>query len=231
VKPYLLLLLSGAAACNGLLDLDEAYVDPSIAAARAGTSGSAGTSPSTPVEAGAAGGGGASVEPETTCQQYCRVITESCVGDDAQYTDLDACLAACPLFPEGTAGDTVGNSLNCRLTQALRASSEPVTYCTWAGPGGNGQCGSNCEGFCTLMSKSCTPTTTSADGDYFANDEQCMAACAALPSVGPYCATSKSVTSGNSLECRLYHVAAGIYADDPDVHCPHAMGISLCVQK
>jgi hypothetical protein len=206
-----------------LLELDEGHVDPSLTAA--------GSSPAPEAEAGAVGAGGTDTEPETPCQQYCRVITEACLGDDAQYTDLDACLAACPLFPEGTVGDTVGNSLNCRLTQALRASSEPVTYCTWAGPGGDGQCGSNCEGFCQLMTESCTAATTSGDSDYFASTEQCLSTCASLPSAGPYCATSKSVTSGNSLECRLYHVSAGIYANDPYVHCPHAMGISLCVQR
>jgi hypothetical protein len=227
VKRALLLLCLGSVACNSVLELDEAYVDPSIAASRAGSA----AAPETEAGASGAGGAGADASAEAPCQQYCRVITESCVGEEAQYTDLDACLAACPLFPEGTAGDTVGNSLGCRLTQALRASSEPVTYCTWAGPGGDGQCGSNCEGFCTLMAKSCTPTTTSAPSDYFPSPEECVSTCAGLPTAGPYCATSKSVTSGNSLQCRLYHVAAGIYADDSYVHCPHAMGLSLCVQR
>jgi hypothetical protein len=226
VKLRFLVLWSSVVACNGLLDLDEAHVDPAIGAP--GVGGSAGSNAQPEPQAGT---GGKATEPETPCQEYCRLITEACDGDETQYTDEDACLAACPLFPLGTTDDTVGNSLSCRLTQARRASSEPVTYCTWAGPGGDGQCGSNCEGFCTLMAATCTPTTTSASTDYFESVEACLSACPVIPTSGPYCATSRSVTSGNSLECRLYHVAAGIYSDDSFVHCPHAMGESLCLDR
>jgi hypothetical protein len=223
VRTLGVVVLGLLAGCNGLLDLDEAHLDPAIGAtSMAGSSSGA--------EAGE--GGEAGAPPASPCEQYCKAVTLGCTGDNTQYTDFDACLVTCPYFPEGNPGDVSGNTLYCRLNYASKAPSEPVTYCTWAGPGGDGKCGSNCEGFCTLMSAACTPTTTSAEGDYFPSNEACLSGCAALPALGGYCATDTSITGGaDTLECRLYHVAAGIYADDASLHCPHAMGRALCVDK
>lgn len=206
-------LLTTLAACNGLLDLDRAYVDPSIGAAAA-----------------VGGEAGAGPEPATPCERYCQAISEGCTGASAQYTDLEACLVTCPYLPEGAPGDAAGNTLHCRLNYALKAPSEPVTYCTWAGPGGDGMCGSNCDGFCALMTATCTEASTDGPGDYFASYEECLGTCAVVPALGGYSATDESTTGGADIfECRLYHVAAAIYADDPAVHCPHAMGLKLCV--
>lgn len=220
-------LLAVIAGCNSLLDLDEAHLDPSL------TSGGVGGTPSI-VEGGApeGGEGGAPVAEASLCEQYCDAITEGCTGDSTQYTDRDACLATCPSYPEGSPGDTGVNTLHCRLAYALKAPSEPITYCTWAGPGGDGKCGSNCEGFCTLMSTTCTLASTGTPGDYFESTEACLAKCETVPAVGNYCATSSATTGGADIfECRLYHVAAAIYANDAEVHCPHAMGLALCVDK
>lgn len=220
----LLALLTVLAGCNSLLDLDEAHLAPTLAATGGTTNGDGGGAPG-------GGEGGAPVEP-SLCEQYCDAITEGCTGDSTQYTDRDACLAACPAFPEGSPGDTNVNSLHCRLGYALKAPSEPITYCTWAGPGGDGQCGSNCEGFCTLMGSTCTLASTGTPGHFFETTEECLAACEAVPSLGNYCATDTSTTGGADLfECRLYHVAAALYADDPEVHCPHAMGLALCIDR
>jgi hypothetical protein len=212
-----LALLSG---CNGLLGLDEAHLDPTLV----GSGGSDGGAPG--------GEGGAPGTEASLCEQYCDAITQGCTGDSAQYTDRDACLGACPSFPEGAPGDTNVNSLYCRLGYALKAPSEPITYCTWAGPGGDGQCGTNCEGFCSLMGTACTLASTGTAGDFFQSNEDCLATCETIPAIGNYCATDESITGGADIfECRLYHVAAAIYADDAEVHCPHAMGLALCVDK
>lgn len=230
----LLPLLAVLAGCNSLLELDEAHVDPDIgksgASATLATSGAGGSS-----DAGSSaesGAGGMPEKPATLCEQYCEAVTEGCTGERTQYTDYDACLVTCPYFPEGTAGDTTSNTLQCRLNYALKAPSEPVTYCTWAGPGGDGMCGSNCEGFCALMTATCTESSTSAPGDYFPSNEECLSRCSTVPAVGSYCATDNSITGGADIfECRLYHVAAAIYADDAAIHCPHAMGLALCVDR
>lgn len=216
-------VLAALIGCNAVLDLDPAHLDPGIGAS--GVSGAAAS--------GVGGGdGGAGPEPVSICERYCRAITDGCTDESTQYTDYDACLATCPYFPEGEPGDTSGNTLNCRLGYALKAASEPISYCTWAGPGGDGMCGSNCEGFCTLMGAVCTADTTRAATDYFATNEDCLSTCAGIPAEGPYSATSKSTTGGADIyECRLYHVAAAIYADDAELHCPHAMGRQLCVNR
>jgi hypothetical protein len=180
-------------------------------------------------EAGAGTGGDAPVEEPPLCERYCTTIMAECSQQHAQYIDRDGCLAACARFEPGLAGDKTGNSVNCRLTYALKASSEPYTYCTWAGPGGDGKCGSNCDGFCTLMMRACTPETTEP-GDFFTSAEQCQATCQALPDVGSYSATNGSLQMGaDHVECRLYHVGAALAEDDPLTHCHHAMGRTLCV--
>lgn len=218
-----LLLALALFGCNSLLGLDEAHLDSSIGASGAADDGRG---------SGAGGEGGAPAEPATLCEQYCAAITEACTGDNTQYTNLEGCLRTCPIFDEGTPEDTEGNTLGCRLGYALKAPSEPITYCTWAGPGGDGMCGSNCEGFCSLMAVACTADTTSAEGDYFETTKDCLRACEEVPQSGPYSATNESTTGGADIfECRLYHVSAAIYADDPRIHCPHAMGLRLCVDR
>jgi hypothetical protein len=213
-----LLLLGALTACNGLLGLDEAHLDPTLGAGGDAASGAAGA--------------GAGSEAGTPCERYCQAVTDACTGDNAQYTDLEACLLTCPQFPEGSPEDTEGNTLACRLNYALKAPTEPITYCTWAGPGGDGVCGTNCEGFCTLMAATCTAGSTRAETDFFPSTEACRDACAEVPQSGPYSATNEATTGGADLfECRLYHVAAAIYADDAAVHCPHAMGLELCVDR
>jgi hypothetical protein len=188
-----------------------------------------------PNEAGAGGAGEAGAGGEIgimeppLCERYCAAMMAGCSQQHAQYIDKDGCLAACAEFAPGKSGDKTGNSANCRLTYAEKASSEPYTYCTWAGPGGDGKCGSNCEGFCGLMMQTCSDETTEP-GDYFTSAEQCLSTCQALPDVGSYSATNGSLQMGaDHVQCRLYHVGAALAEDDPITHCHHAMGRMLCV--
>ena len=143
-----LTLLGLLVGCNSLLGLDPAHLDPSLGLESKGDA-----------DASSGGEAGAPAVAASLCEQYCAAVMTGCTAGDTQYTDLDACLSECPYFPEGGEGDTSGNTLHCRLNYALKAPSEPVTYCAWAGPGGDGMCGSNCEGFCTLMTGACTPET------------------------------------------------------------------------
>ena len=225
-------LLALLAGCNGILDLDEAHLDPALPSVGSGGTSSGGIRNQAGEPAADAGAAGEPAVVLSLCEQYCNAITDGCTGDRTQYTDRDACLVTCPSFPEGLPGDTGINTLQCRLNYALKAPSEPITYCTWAGPGGDGMCGSNCEGFCTLMSTTCSLASTGTPGDYFESTEECLSTCSTVPAVGDYCATNNSTTGGADIfECRLYHVAAAIHADDAEVHCPHAMGLALCVDK
>ena len=216
--------------CSQVLGIEEAHVDPTIdgqtsagGSASVLAEGTAG-SQSTPVL-----DGDAASDAGSLCDRYCAAVTAGCTDTQSQYIDLAGCLASCGYFPEGSPGDTEGNSINCRLTYAEKASSEPYTYCTWAGPGGDGKCGNNCDGFCTIMMQACTATSTGKPGEYFASASDCQATCAGLNDIGNYSATDPTEQRGaDDIQCRLYHVGAAVADDDPTTHCPHAMGTSLC---
>ena len=207
-----------------MLGIDDAHVDPTLAA-------SAGSGA---LADGSAGSNGENVtdlmsDAGSLCQRYCDAITRGCADTHAQYTSEAACLASCSYFPEGTPGDIDGNTVNCRLTYAEQASAEPATYCTWAGPGGDGKCGNNCQGFCTLMMNACTLSSTDSADDYFTSEIDCEKSCEAIPDIGNYSATDASEQQGSDqVQCRLYHVDEAIAVAKPQTECPHAMGLSLC---
>jgi hypothetical protein len=89
-------------------------------------------------------------------------------------------------------------------------------HCRHAGPGGNGACGADCEGFCTLVLDSCTDANVQFSGDM----NTCMTACAGYATTPVY---SSSVTMGNSFACRLYH--ATVASGNPE-HCKHTAATS-----
>jgi hypothetical protein len=209
--PYVAAVLFSAG-CAQILDIEDAHLISAVG-------GGGGDIPS-------AGAG----NPPSPCDEYCSVITSDCSGKDAQYIDADACHQACRHFPLGTPGETQGNTLACRLTYAKEARSEPYTYCTRAGPGGDGECGTNCEGFCTLMMAACTAASTGPGHEYFDSLSDCHASCNELDDVGSYNTSDGSLQRGaDTVQCRLYHVGAALAADDSFTHCSHALGDGLCV--
>lgn len=245
-----------AAGCGQILDIEEAHLVSSAGAggvneAGAPTTPSAGGAETTSAAGGQKDAGGAETagrantggsaeggdpgrprtdHPPSLCDQYCSAMAADCSGKDAQYIDADACHQACRLFPAGTPGDTEGNTLDCRLTYANKAHSERYTYCTWAGPGGDGKCGANCEGFCTLMMTACTAASTGPGHVYFDSQQDCLTSCEKLADVGAYSSSDKSLQRGaDHVQCRLYHVNAALAEDDSFTHCPHAFGATLCV--
>jgi hypothetical protein len=199
------------------------------AAGAGGAGGEGGRATGGAGDAGDAGSSGTGGSP-SRCDEYCSLMATGCSGKDAQYIDADACHEACRWFPAGAPGDTQGNTLGCRLTYANKAHSEPYTYCTWAGPGGDGRCGTNCEGFCTLMMAACTPASTGPGHAYFDSPADCLASCEELADVGSYSTSNTSLQMGaDHVQCRLYHVGAALAEDDAFTHCPHAIGERLCV--
>jgi len=182
-----------------------------------GGAGAGGAGGSAMAAAGAAGAPGA--VPGSLCQRYCDTVASACAGAFEQYASPAACQAVCELLDPGTPGDTDGNSVECRLTRAQLADTtgEPGNYCFSAGPGGGGVCGNDCEGFCTLMSQKCTLM-----GSY----EQCLPTCLQVPDLSPDTTYDTSIQSGDSIQCRLFHVTASTL--DPVTHCNHAAGVALC---
>src|SRR5690606_26307122 len=150
---------------------------------------------------------------ETLCDKYCEEITELCTGELAQYRDKRQCQTVCAMFPEGDIASEVNeNTVSCRLRYASKsryaAGVELAAYCRQAGPGGDGRCGSNCEGYCTLMKGVCTPEEA---GIYrFEDDASCMQACESLPSSSvPYSTSGgEELSDGDHVQCRLFHVTS-----------------------
>jgi hypothetical protein len=161
----------------------------------------------------------------------------NCKGKYEQYRNFEQCVEVCKRLPEGTSGDENVNSVQCRVRQAAFAESEPFVYCKSAGPLGAGKCGSNCVAYCSLMQTTCTAESTSGNLElsYFADSQACLAACGAIPTheddptqYSSSATASPSCFVGNTVYCRIYHVAAALEQDAPDEHCPHAMGGDPC---
>lgn len=144
------------------------------------------------------------------CKSYCTTITGNCTAANAQYATIQQCQSTCAGLELGAETDRDGDTLGCRVYHADAAASDPDMHCSHAGPGGNGQCGANCDGFCGLAAYACPGT--------FADDAACRSACADYDDSEPYDAGDKV---GDSLACRLYHLT--VATEDPDAHCPHIL--------
>lgn len=227
--------------CAGLLGIEDATCDPDFdtrcrqgsislpgSSAGGGSSANAGSAGVEIEGSGVAAMAGSTsslgVEPPagTLCDRYCQAIAANCVETDQQYVSPEACLAVCERLDPGEPGDLSGNTVECRLARADLAAStgEPWDYCPAAGPGGAGICGADCEGFCAVMTATC---------EQFGSLEACMGDCGMVPDLSrpPTNATyNTKQQSGDSLQCRLFHVTAASL--DPVGHCVHAAGIAVC---
>ncbi len=193
----------GSAGCEQLAGIEVARLDPALAG-----------DPSPDA-------GDPSPDAGDPCLEYCATVMANCTGDFAVYQDLGACQAVCPHLPFGSAGDALGNSVECRLENARLAgqSGEPSVYCPAAAPGGFGICGSNCEGYCVLMQQICSVRFQQT----YASLDDCNLQCDALPAAGAF---DLHPPSGDSVNCRLSQVSAA--ALDPEAYCGRAAGEPPC---
>jgi hypothetical protein len=153
-----------------------------------------------------------------SCATYCEEALASCSGEFAIYASTDVCMEVCEALPLGADTDPSGNTVACRLEQARLAkqSQEFSFYCPAAGPGGDGVCGENCQGYCDLMLDICPSV--------FEDSAECLADCEGVPSVGLY---HVPTPEENTIQCRLYHLTS---ATLDSVHCEHASGELKCVE-
>lgn len=186
-----------AVACANVLDIESAKLDPSLTN----------------------GGNDGAPEESALCKKYCDTVMKNCSeAGSQQYLDRSVCSAVCKAFPPGSPGDTHVNTIECRLHFAESAAAGELSFnCSAAGPAGNGVCGSNCESLCELAVPICAST--------FVGTGACVTACQKLPDNGSF--DAKTMQSGPSVQCRIYHATAAA-AVDPDVHCPHTAGAEPC---
>jgi len=154
------------------------------------------------------------------CEEYCTRVMEACVEDKDEdihfsvYPSKQACLAVCPHLEPGNPREPEpkGNTVACRLHAAKLAESsrEYRDYCPQAGPGGAGECGSDCESYCKLFEDLCSPTVIN-----------CEAKCKVFKNDGTFDAVRDH--DGDTLQCRLVHVSNAALDDS---HCGHAAFLS-----
>lgn len=63
------------------------------------------------------------------CDAYCFDAMRYCVEENALYADRDACVAACRNMQVGRAGDSAGDSIQCRISHLADARTDPETHC------------------------------------------------------------------------------------------------------
>jgi hypothetical protein len=205
---WIIVVVTGG--CTALVGLDDEFVLRGKESSGGG-SGSADSASSTGGAGGAGGTGGTGgTGMGADCAKYCTDIMANCADMNAQYSSSEACMATCKTFPAGTAADTSGNTAGCRTYHAGAAKMDPPLHCPHAGPSGDGACGMDCEGFCSVVVATC-PTE-------YKDAASCATACAGIKNDVDY---SAAVTSGDSLSCRLYH--ATVATTDPATHCPHTV--------
>ena len=152
--------------------------------------------------------------PELTCEYLCGLLDLACTGENAQYDDTAACVDYCQTagaFPDGDLSDTDGNTVGCRIYHAgVALSGDAELHCPHAGPTGAGVCGTWCENYCSLALQNCT-----GGDELYADEATCLTACDGLASDA-----APGAVSGDSVQCRVYHLGAPA-AGDPVTHCPH----------
>jgi hypothetical protein len=146
--------------------------------------------------------------PPPTCGKYCELVMSNCTGENAQYETKDECLAFCGHLRLGDEGEEKAASVGCRQYWAdSPARTSATAYCLAAGPFGGGVCGDRCTTFCGVLLSACSP-----DGGKpaYASQPECASACAGFSlkdagsdggGEGP-----SGPTSGDTLNCRLYHL-------------------------
>lgn len=139
------------------------------------------------------------------CGDYCLSIAGACSGAAQQYFGLTGCVAMCGVF-------TADGGLACRAAHLALAQGDASAECPRAGPYAAGACGAECDAFCSLYEAQCGAFTDAGS---------CASACTAITRAQkPFL----RVTSGDTLECREYHLVTAYLVGDKSGqgHCAHA---------
>jgi hypothetical protein len=206
-------MAAGALACNAVLGIDEASLEPS--------SGDGGLAPDAGV-----------FVAKDDCADYCNDMAQSCGAlMNQEYLTTDVCNKLCafhvstydeqgvnqPVDVSATSPTASGDTLYCRVWHAHAALENPVVHCPHAGPLGAQMCGTDpCNDFCSMALNFCPSS-------YLGMDD-CLNDC--HPDAGypgyPYLIGDASdlQDEGNTLNCRMYHLENFLFTKNP-IHCSH----------
>jgi hypothetical protein len=71
---------------------------------------------------------------DSPCGHYCADELEYCTGANAQFHDIATCKTACAKYPTtGKDGDTMGDTLQCRVYHLGNAAADPGLHCPHTG--------------------------------------------------------------------------------------------------
>lgn len=131
------------------------------------------------------------------CDIYCSELLASCRDLIGTEDPEASCRAACDeISVAGEFGAESGDTLACRTRQAVRAREDPG-FCLGALFDGGDVClNTPCDTYCDGMDRMCPES-------FRGNRTNCLAACSLYPTGG-------DPQRGNSLECRLNHLAQGL---------------------
>ncbi|MEY2930926.1 MAG: hypothetical protein RL033_1675 [Pseudomonadota bacterium] len=155
------------------------------------------------------------------CWEYCNRVGDRCTGDNTVYENREVCNATCMQMQNGgEIGDTIGNTLACRLA-LLRAGIEP-TQCEQVGPGSAGECGNNCTALCALRKAVCANVTSQTEQSDVNDTVKCETECAALFERESFDASDTDLR-GDTVQCRLVYVSrAALSTEEAALHCEHS---------
>ncbi len=122
---------------------------------------------------------------------YCELVTENC---PEAYADFMSCQAAATEFVSGEVGETVGNTIECRIEHAQLAADDPQ-LCDAAGESGGLACiATECFELCDLVGERCE--------NAYPQREHCLYMCRNYD-------RGSDLDGKNTLECRLRHAREG----------------------
>ncbi|HEV3194243.1 MAG TPA: hypothetical protein VGY54_27245 [Polyangiaceae bacterium] len=188
----------------------------------AGTSGTATSGTGTSGTATSGAGSSGAIAPDAgaaECVKYCTDIEGACgQTGDRQYASSAECLAACSILSASNMA-TGMDTIACRTTHATNAVAKPYPHCWHAGPYGYEVCGTECEAFCILADSVCPGTYTGCRGKC-PMLTKVAAPDTAAGAAGVY--TTSGPATGNTLDCREYHLGLALQGIDKAVSCANA---------
>jgi hypothetical protein len=176
-----------------------------------------------PIDTGSASDAPGDTPAALSCEAYCSTVTDNCTGaKNGQYATSTPspakvrCIAMCNDMTAGSASDTSGDTVGCRLSHAKLAKDDPTTNCPKAGATGGGTCGaSRCDDFCKLAVAHCGTKAP------FTNEADCKTKCAAM-TFNASAAGGELDQTKQTLNCAQYHLQASYEsAAAATTHCPH----------
>lgn len=154
------------------------------------------------------------------CESYCTDV-QKCPSTTGLYSSLyrtkATCLGICTQLPVGGAlEEQSSNTLVCRESQLTMREPD----CASAAPGGGTTCGTDCEGYCSLLQSIC-PDFFSPDFPPSLGDPQalCRDSCERALARVPYNVDDPTISVADTVQCRMWHLSTATVEAG---HCEHA---------